>query len=553
MLSCTLIALALQAGLALATPLAGGAPPTVRLDSATITGVSSGSISQFLGIPYALPPTGNRRFRLPQRIPPYTNSFSATTFGASCPQRTSQLPIPDGFAPEALAFMANITGPPPPDDEDCLNLNVIVPANVPAGTKLPVLAWIFGGIELLVVYSGFETGSTSSFNGPAVVERSIELGMPVVYVGMNYRLSAFGFLGGKEVKKAGVANLGLQDQREALRWIQRYIVAFGGDPTKVTIWGESAGSFSVALHMVANNGNTEGLFRAGFMQSGFQIPTGDIANGQRYYDALVADAGCSGAADTLQCLRSVPYDKLLAAVNKSPSLFSYQSLNLAWMPRADGVFLTDNPQRLLKHGKIANIPFVAGTCDDEGTIFALSTTNITTDSQFRSYVKYTFLPGISDRQVNRLAHLYPDSIPAGSPFDTGNLNALTPQYKRLAAFFGDIVFEAPRRLFVKKRADRQPAWVFLSKRFKTLPHLGAVHAHDILNVFGGGELQDYLIRFAVNLDPNGPGSPTWPRYTNASPRIMTFLDGPSPYTISKDNYRKEALEFLSDLTLEVPF
>jgi acetylcholinesterase len=89
-------------------------------------------------------------------------------------------------------------------------------------------------------------------------------------------------------------------------------------------WGESAGAISVALHMVANHGNTEGLFRGGFMQSGSPIPVGDITHGQKYYNTLVADTGCSGTEDTLDCLRTVPYDKLKASLNKSPGIFAYQ-------------------------------------------------------------------------------------------------------------------------------------------------------------------------------------------------------------------------------------
>ena len=98
--------------------------------------------------------------------------------------------------------------------------------------------------------------------------------------------------------------------------------------TFIHSWGESAGAISAALHMVANGGDTEGLFRGAFMQSGSPIPIGDITNGQKYYDALVAQTGCTGAADSLQCLREVPYDKLMDAINDSPGILSYQVRNL---------------------------------------------------------------------------------------------------------------------------------------------------------------------------------------------------------------------------------
>ena len=129
--------------------------------------------------------------------------------------------------------------------------------------------------------------------------------------------------------------------------------------------------------MVTNGGNTEGLFRGAFMQSGSPIPVGDITHGQKFYDALVAETGCTGASDTLQCLREVPYDKLMDAVNESPGIFAYQvghlmkvfylytniqkqSLALSWLPRADGVFLTGPPQELVSQGSVASIPFVTG-------------------------------------------------------------------------------------------------------------------------------------------------------------------------------------------------
>jgi acetylcholinesterase len=182
----------------------------------------------------------------------------------------------------------------------------------------------------------------------------------------------------------------------------------------ISSWGASAGAMSVGLQMVANDGNSDGLFRAAFMQSGSPLPVGDILGGQKYYDALVSETGCSSASDTLQCLREVPYETLLDAMNQSPNLFSYQvslvemswgmyaddrvsfeSLVMAWQPRADGVFLTDDPQKLVQQGLVADVPFVTGgsqsltaffpvlithtigDCDDEGTLFSFSTLNVT--------------------------------------------------------------------------------------------------------------------------------------------------------------------------------
>ncbi|THU87322.1 carotenoid ester lipase precursor [Dendrothele bispora CBS 962.96] len=531
-----------HASLITAAPLAG---PSVTLDSATVTGTTLLGVDKFLGIPFAEPPTGNNRFRLPVPIPAYTTSFSATAMGPACPQQAIDLPLLSGIPADVTDFIVNTAfGVIFPDDEDCLTINVVRPAGTAPGAKLPVVAWIFGG--------GFELGSPQMYDGATIVSRSIQLGEPVIYVSMNYRVTAFGFLASQEVKDAGVGNLGLQDQREALRWVQKYIGAFGGDPTKVTIWGESAGAISVSLQMLANGGDTEGLFRAGFMQSGSPIPVGDITNGQPYYDALVQQTGCSGSADTLQCLREVPYATLKAAVDASPGIFSFQSLKLAWLPRADGVFLTDHPQKLVQQGKIAKIPIISGDCDDEGTLFSISTLNVTTNAQVRDYMKTVFLPSISNSDLDDLLTAYPQDITQGSPFDTGILNAVSPQFKRFASFQGDAVFQAPRRFFFENLDGKQPIWAFLSKRLKGTPILGSFHASDILNVYGGGGMADYLIRFATNLDPNGNTGISWPQYSQVSPTLLTFIDGLIPQILTQDNYRVDAMKTITQVLLTNP-
>ncbi|KAF5376472.1 hypothetical protein D9615_008628 [Tricholomella constricta] len=555
------VLLGVWASIVAAAPLAA---PTVQLDSATVIGTSSGRGSKFLGIPFAKPPTGDLRFRLPQAIPPYGGSLSATSFGLSCPQQAISIPILKGVAAEAVDYIVNsIFGLVFPDSEDCLTVNVVKPASATPTSKLPVIVWIFGG--------AFALGSTTMYDGGIIVDRSIAIGAPAIFVSMNYRLTGFGFLGGREVKNAGVGNLGLQDQREALRWVQKYIGAFGGDPTKVTIWGESAGAISASLQMVANNGNTEGLFRAGFLQSGSPIPVADITHGQKYYDAIISQTGCSSSSDSLACLRTVPYKTLKAAINQSPGILDYQSLNLAWLPRADGTFITDNPQKLVEEGKVANIPFVigeyylflppgfssnpffAGDCDDEGTLFALSSLNVTTDAKVRTYLKGTFLPNVPDADIDKLLKLYPSDITQGSPYNTGIFNAVTPQFKRIASFLGDGVFQAPRRFFLDQRSGKQNTWAFVSKRLKVLPVLGSVHASDILNVYGGGGMADYLIRFAANLDPNPKSGLQWPKYTTATRKLLTFYDGLIfDEKITTDTFRKDAIAFLTNITLAHP-
>ncbi|KAF8836216.1 alpha/beta-hydrolase [Paxillus ammoniavirescens] len=529
-----------------ASPLGERSSPAVMLDSAIVTGLSSGSVNEFLGIPFAQPPTGKLRFELPQVLPPYNASFSATAYGPACPQQAIGLPVVSGLPTETLDYLTPINDSMviAPSAEDCLTLNVVAPSDATPDSKLPVIVWIYGG--------GFEIGDTSGYNGNVIVEKAISLGVPAIFVSINYRLNAFGFLASQEVKDAGVGNLGLRDQRLALHWIQKYICAFGGDPTKVTIWGESAGAISVALHMVTNDGNPDGLFRAAFMQSGSLLPVDDISQGQKYYDALVSETGCSSAPDTLQCLREAPYEALLDAVNQSPSLFSYQSLILTWQPRVDGVFLTDDPQKLVQRGSVADVPFVNGDCDDEGTLFSFSTLNITTDTQFEEYIHSYWFPEAPPTAIQELMEFYSANISEGSPFDTGALNAITPQFKRIAAFQGDVIFQAPRRLLLQHRSGKQPLWTYVSKRLKTLPVLGSFHGSDILNVFGGEDMTSYLVRFASTLDPNGGTDLYWPQYTTAEPNMLEFLDGLIPQALTEDTYRVEAMAFLTNVTLAYP-
>ncbi|KAI0752385.1 carotenoid ester lipase [Daedaleopsis nitida] len=523
-------------------------PPTVTLDNATVIGKPNGTVTQFLGLPYAQPPVGDLRLRLPKSIGSLNGTINATAFGDQCIQQTfPALSLPSDVPAAVGEYLGAFLQVPAeiPQTEDCLNLNVIVPANATPDSKLPVAVWIYGG--------GFEVGSNAVQPGHVVVARSIELGHPIVYVALNYRLSAFGFLGGKEVKEAGVGNLGLHDQREALRWVQKYISAFGGDPDKVMIWGESAGAMSVAFQMLYNNGDAENLFRAGFMESGspFSAASVDSAYLQTTYDNIVADAGCAGGTDTLECLRTVPATVLKAAMDRSPSFVSYRQVNTPWFPRVDGVFIKESPIRQMLDGRIAKIPFVNGNDGDEGPAFAFPTLNITTDDEFLSYVNSNYFNATPRAVVAKVLELYPSNPAAGSPFGTGDEFAYSPQYKRMSAFQGDYIGQAPRRAFVQKLAESQPVYSYLSW-VNQVDGIGAAHGTELTNIYGGGDMGDYLIRFAATLDPNGDGATHWPRYTKASPQLLTFNDSTVPLSLTLDTYRAEGMAYLTELSLADP-
>ncbi|KAI0365186.1 alpha/beta-hydrolase [Pilatotrama ljubarskyi] len=524
--------------------------PTVALDKATVIGTTNGSVTNYFGIPYAQPPIGDLRLRLPKPVTAYHGIVNATQDATQCPQ-IPQLPpadIPANLLQAVIDYarLLNLSADAP-QSEDCLTVNVQVPTGTRPNAKLPVLALIYGG--------GFVTGSTALYRADEVVRRSVEMDQPVIVVSMNYRLGVLGFLGGKEIKEAGVGNLGLQDQRLALKWINKHIAAFGGDPEKVTMWGESAGAISISLQMLTNGGRNEGLFRGAIMHSGSPLPTGGIERLQPHYDAIVANTTCRGSDDTLDCLRRLPTDELLAAAATLPSLFDISGLDEPWKPHADGVFLEAPPQQLVLANSVANVPFLSGDCLDEGTAFSTGTFNVTTDADFRAYVHDLWFPHTPPGALSELFALYPNDPAAGSPFGTGDSNELYPQFKRIAAFQGDAAFQAPRRFFLDHRAVKQPAWSFISKR-DSLPGLGVTHGSDFARLLnhGNDDLAAYVIHFAATLDPNGASNQTihWPRYDPAGRMVLTLLDGHTPLEISRDTARLDATTAVTELTLAYP-
>lgn len=538
--------------------------PLVTLDYGSFQGFGSAfSTESFLGVPFAEPPVGNLRFNNP--VPP--SSFSgvknATWYGNACPQMSllaPGVPLPNN---PGLAGVTTYLSELEPQgivaaSEDCLYANVVRPAGVSAGADLPVVVWIYGG--------AFMAGDASAYNGTSIIARSMSLKTPIVYVSFNYRLNAFGFLGGREVQEANLGNLGLYDQRLALEWVQKYISTFGGDPGKVIIWGQSAGSISAMLQMVAYDGNLNGLFQGAIMESGSAAPIHEITSEQQQenYDFLIAQTNCGGASDTLGCLREAPYEAIANATAQMTALLSYQSLNSTWGPLVDGVFLKQTVRQSLRAGKYARVPVILGDVDDEGTLFSLYSLNVTTNDQFLQYIRTVFLVGLSDAEINLVGELYPDDPAQGSPFGVGTNDTLTPEYKRIAAFQGDFYFQAPRRYSLSILSTTQNVWSYIWKRDKFVPGIGSFHESDLQEYYDLTGTTDWvgadaLINFAYTLDPNVPaqGYPPgasssllsglyWSQWKLWSPDLLTFED-PNVLTFTKDTFRAKAVAYLNYL------
>ncbi|KAH6899249.1 carotenoid ester lipase [Coprinopsis sp. MPI-PUGE-AT-0042] len=483
-------------------------------------------------MPFAAPPTGQLRFAPPAPPIPFTDVKSAAKFGPACPQQSSP-------------------GPTPGQSEDCLTINVVRPVDVPLGRKLPVVVWIYGG--------GFQVGEANS-DGVPLVERSLALKQPVIYVAANYRVSAYGFLGGKEAKAAGVTNVGILDQDAALKWIQQNIGKFGGDKGKVIIWGESAGAVSVGTHLVRNPGPPK-LFHGAVMQSGGPVFFDKTETFQWAFDELVGNTGCTGSSDKIACLRGLPFEKLQAGVALAPGLSSYTSLVVAFGPSVDEKVIVRNPQASIKKGLYARVPLVIGNVDDEGTLFSFGNQNITTDAQFREYVNWNYYPTATKAQIDEIARVYPDDITQGSPFDTGTANAITPQFKRLSAFQGDWLFQAPRRFFCQYAYKRQPTWSYLFKRGKQNPVIGASHASDIPEFFGTDNSEfvgtDALISLVYTGNPNTSNKLSklsnyrWRQYSPSTtePSVLIFGEIGDQLTTAPDNQRVEAFKVLTEVSL----
>jgi para-nitrobenzyl esterase len=444
-------------------------PPRIKLDTGEIQGVVQDDVTSFKGIPFAEPPVGALRWRPPQPATNWAGARKADHYGADC----MQVPFPSDSAPLGVA-----------PAEDCLYVNVWAPAKPPQG-KLPVLVWIYGG--------GFVNGGSS----PAVYDGSAFAKQGVLFVSFNYRLGRFGIFAhptlSAEQRGSPLGNYAIMDQIAALQWVQRNIAAFGGDPHKVTICGESAGGMSV--HILMTSSAAAGLFDKAIVQSGGGRPgffsdrplSGGPESAEALGVAFAQNEGIDGVGpEALRRLRALSAQEVAGNLN----LDNMKDPTYVGGPIIDGRIVTATPSRIYAVGKSARVPMMVGATSHD--------------------------IGGDQMMIEPARHI-----------------------ARLLTARGQPVFEF-RFSYVAESVRHQPGG-----------DAGATHASDIPFAFDtvaakyGAELtandaatarimNAYWAEFARTGKPAAPSAPAWPVYDQRTDPIMDFTNtgpvaGPDPW------------------------
>ena len=465
----------------------------VKIESGLISGFSYGEKKDLLifkGVPYAAPPVGALRWRPPRPVKPWDGVKITRKPCAWCPQ------------PKSIAF-ARKTGP---QSEDCLYLNIWTMAK-DTEEKRPVMVWIHGG--------GSTTGSggTLFYSGGRLARRG------VVVVTINYRLGPIGYLAhpllSGESEKGVSGNYGFLDQIAALKWVQRNITAFGGDPGNVTIFGESAGASAVSRLMVSPL--AKGLFHRAIAQSGGPFGRNSYLR-KKKYNRESAEAigqkvarmlGCDQAGDVLAAMRAKSAAEIIKTVKPAQGLFGK---GFKFGPIVDGWAIPDDPGRVFIESRMANVPLMVGSNADEGTIF-LKQLPVKSVKTYKKLIR-----AVGKEHASDLLRLFPvekeeDVLPA--------LNKLITV---------SIFVSAARAMARAEAKVNSNVYLYHFTRvppIERIKPLGAFHSVEIFYAFGnlGPRLRKsdtdrklsetmmaYWTNFAKTGNPNGQGLPRWPAY-----------------------------------------
>jgi para-nitrobenzyl esterase len=476
------------------------APDTIKVDGGQIAGTTANGVRVFKGIPFAAPPVGDLRWKAPQPVVAWDGVKAADTFGPQCMQQ----PYP-ASSPYA--------GAPQPTSEDCLYLNVWSAAT--AGEKRPVMVWIHGGAWTR------GSGATPTYDGAMLAKKG------VVVVTTNYRLGVFGFLAHPELTAASSqhasGNYAILDHVAALTWVQKNIAAFGGDPSRVTIFGESAGSWSV--NVVQATPLAKGLFHRAIGQSGAQFArTASLNDAEQ---AGVAFAKAAGA-DSLKALRTVPADKLLA-------IQSFRSgVNV------DGYVLSETVRSIFAQKKQNDVPVLIGSNANEWTTLSSPAQFPKTMDEYRKRVEAQYGTAVKDYDT-----VYPvrtDADIAEAMLGVGRDTTFTLEMRTWARVVTAAGKPAFLYQFARVPPGPNPAW-------------GAYHAAEIQYAFNnvgsrpwatavdrrlGDQMSSYWVTFATSGDPNGNGLPKWTPYDHANEPYLELGDSVQ----IKNHLLKAQLDFL---------
>lgn len=503
----------------------------IRIDSGEIQGDTDGATRRFRGIPFAAPPVGSLRWKPPQPVTPWTEVRDTMSYGPKCPQ------------------LQSLTAGPGSENEDCLYLNVWSPEPAP-DRKLPVLVWLHGG--------GNTTGSASDLiplgvGGHIFDGRSLTENQKVIVVTTNYRLGALGFFShaalSAEDPRGVSGNQGLLDQRMAFDWVRRNITAFGGDPDNVTIFGESAGSVDVCLHMLSPG--SRGLFHRAISQSGGCTLFGRTRALAEAETIKFATANsCTDPATVLECMRALPVSSLLVPIPNEgaqprlPGGKPYEGGSPSWAfsVTVDGDFMRDQARNVIASGDFAKVPYLVGSNTDEGTIFHVGEVSVQTEEEY----------------VAALRRRYGDDAPAiAAHYPVSDF--ANPQ-DALMRVTGDASLVCGTLDTARRMADAGvPVHLYNFDRPIPIPQLAgfnlrATHGAEIAYVFGtlpdstppedvalGQTMQGYWTRHAATGDPNGSGAPDWPAFQRAADVRINFNLTPSLVS----DFRRSACDFWS--------
>ncbi|EXJ82600.1 triacylglycerol lipase [Capronia epimyces CBS 606.96] len=426
------------------------ARPWVKLRQGTVVGITlyqpdenetHGSekpvpVQAFLGIPYALPPTGDRRFRPPVKIGDSSDlSIDASRYGPAAPGK-----------PLLRA------GPKLEYSEDCLTVNVFRQQQVPqpqphsqggedlGSGLLPVAIYVHGG--------AFNRGSASMHDTASLVAWSEQ---PFVAVSFNYRVGALGFLPSSLSAKEGALNLGLKDQKLLFEWVQENIGSFGGDKNNVTLFGLSAGAHSIGHHMMRHNDQNPGPFHRVIMESG--APTSravrafDSELHERQFHEFLTEVGCPSDLPSAQVFPFLRSLSLSVITKAQETVFDRYNPSLRWafQPVIDGEMILRKPIDSWRSGNYYKVPIMTGFCGNEGSLYVDK--QMSTDEQFVDFFR-TLLPQLSDADIDTVAHtLYPDPETSKDLTykETRQSTEIGPQYKRVEAAYGHYAYVAPAR------------------------------------------------------------------------------------------------------------